>query len=132
MKKLFLVILIIIGLSFISGCVTEQNEGTIISLKNISTNKALYHSSENVNLSAMIYSKSDLGNVTIIATGINGRLNEKKILNLKKGINEIHFNYKLLRCNVCGGISAGDYNLSCEVIYKNITIKKSIAINIQQ
>ena len=132
MKNLFLIILGIIGLAFISGCVTEQNEGTMISLENISTDKILYHSSENVNLSAMIYSKSDLENVTVLATGINGRLNEQKILDMKKGVNEIHFNYKLPRCNVCGGISAGDYELNCDVIYKNITEKKSIAINIQQ
>ena len=50
MKHLFLIILGIIGLALISGCVTEQNEGTMISLKNLSTDKALYHSSENVNL----------------------------------------------------------------------------------
>jgi hypothetical protein len=132
MKKYLLTILIIIGFFFILGCVTEQNEGTTISLKNLSADKELYHSSENVNLTARVYSKSDLKNVTVIATGINGRLNEKKILNLKKGINKIYFNYKLPRCNVCGGISAGDYNLSCRAIYENITIKKSITINIQQ
>ncbi len=132
MKKLFLVILIITGLSFISGCVLEQNEGITISLKNLSTDKTLYHSSENVNLTAMIYSKSDLENVTIMANGINGRLNEQKILDLKKGINEMHFSYKLPRCNVCGGIRVGDYNLSCRVIYENITAEKSITINIQQ
>ncbi len=132
MKNLFLISLVIIGLIIISGCVTEQEEGITISLKNLSTDKALYHSSENVNLIAMIYSKPALENVTIIATGINGRLNEKRILNLKKGINEIHFNYKLPRCNVCGGIRAGDYNLSCRVIHKNITAEKSITINIQQ
>ncbi len=132
MKKLFLVILIIMGLFFISGCVTEQNKGTMISLKNLSTDKALYHSSENVNLTTMIYSKSDLENVTVMANGINGRLNEKRILDLKTGINEISFSYKLPRCNVCGGISVGDYSLNCEVIYKNITEKKSITINIQQ
>jgi len=101
-------------------------------LKNLSTDKVLYHSSENVNFTAMIYSESDLKNVTIIATGINGRLNEKKILNLKTGINEVSFNYNLPKCNVCGGISAGDYSLNCDVIYKNITAEKSITINIQQ
>ena len=132
MKKLFLVILIIIGLSFIFGCVTEQEEGITISLKNLSTDKALYHSSENVNLIAMIYSKSALENVTVMANGINERLNEKRILNLKKGLNEIHFSYKLPRCNVCGGIRAGNYNLSCMAIYKNTTAEKSITINIQQ
>jgi len=132
MKNLLLIVLIIMGLALISGCVTKQEEAIAISLKNVSTDKILYHSSENVNLTAMIYSKSDLENVTIIATGINGRLNKQKILDLKTGINEIHFNYKLPRCNVCGGISAGDYSLNCEAIYKNITEKKSISINIQQ
>ena len=122
----------IIGLFFISGCVTEQNEETTISLKNLSADKTLYHSSENVNLIAMIYSKSDLENVTVIANGINGRINEKRILDLKKGLNEIHFSYKLPRCNVCGGVRAGDYNLSCMAIYKNTTAEKSITINIQQ
>jgi len=132
MKNLFLIILGIMGLALISGCITEQNEGTIISLKNLSADKTLYHSSENMNLTAIIYSNSDLENVTIIANGINGRLNEQKILDLKTGINEIYFNYKLPRCNVCGGISAGDYNLNCKAIYKNITAEKSITINIQQ
>ena len=132
MKKVSLIILIIIGLALIPGCVTEQEEGIAISLKNLSTDKVLYHSSENVNFTAMIYSESDLKNVTIIATGINGRLNEKKILNLKTGINEVSFNYNLPKCNVCGGISAGNYSLNCDVIYKNITAEKSIAINIQQ
>jgi len=132
MKKSFLIILIIIGLFFISGCITKQEEGIAISLKNLSTDKALYHSSENVNLTVMIYSESDLENVIIIATGINGRLNEKKILDLKTGINEIAFSYKLPKCNVCGGIKEGDYNLSCIVTYKNITSEKIITINIQQ
>ena len=132
MKKLFLIIFIIIGLALVSGCVTKQEEGIAISLENISTDKALYHSSENVNLTVTVYSKSDLENVTIIATGINGRLNEKKILNLKTGINEISFSYNLPKCNVCGGISAGDYSMNCDVIYKNITAEKSITINIQQ
>jgi len=131
MKHLFLIILGIIGLVLISGCVTEQEEEIIFSLENISTDKVLYHSSENVNLTAMIYSKSDLENVTIIAAGINERLNEKKILDLKTGINEISFSYNLPKCNVCGGISAGNYNLNCRVIYKNITAEKSVTINLQ-
>jgi len=114
MKKLFLILLI------------------TISLKNLSTGKALYHSSENISITAEIYSNSALENVTVMANGINGRLNEQKILDLKKGINEIYFSYKLPRCNVCGGIRAGNYNLSCRVIYKNITAEKSITTNIQQ
>lgn len=121
-----------IGLVLISGCITEQTEDVKISINSISTDKAVYHSSDVVNLSMAIYSKSDLENVTITVNGINGRLNKKRILNLKKGINEVSFTYKLPRCNVCGGIRAGDYKLNCKLTYKNITIKNFTTVNIQQ
>lgn len=130
MKKIiFLVVLGMMGLIFISGC-TEQTK--VFSLKNISTDKAVYHSSDVTNLSIVIYSDSNLENVTVMTNGINGRLNTERVLNLKKGVNEVSFTYTLPRCNVCGGIRAGDYNLSCTVTYKNITVENSTMINIQQ
>jgi hypothetical protein len=130
MKKIiFLVVLGMMGLIFISGC-TEQT--TVFSLKNISTDKVVYHSSDIMNLSVVIYSDSYLENVTVKADGVNGRFNAEKVLNLKKGSNEVSFAYTLPRCNVCGGISAGDYSLSCSVSYKNTTVIDSKMINIQQ
>ena len=131
MKNDVLLLVGIIGLVFISGC-TEQIGGVNISLKNVSADKAVYHSSDLMNLTVAIYSESDLENVTVAAEGINGRLNTEKTVDLKKGINEVSFTYTLPRCNVCGGISAGDYNMVCTVRYKNITIEDSTIINIQQ
>lgn len=142
---LFFVVLVVIGSAFTSWYITNFEHSfqslwgaeplgndVKISLNNISTDKVVYHSSDVMNFSAVIYSNLNLENVTVMVKGINGRLNEKKILNVSEGTNEIFFTYELPRCNVCGGIRAGDYDLECELIYKNITIKDSIRINIQQ
>jgi len=134
---LFLITMIVIILIFLSGNTTNKNaikqeEGVKISMKNFSADKEVYHSSEVLNLTVIVYSNSNIENATAIVNGINGRLNEKRVLNLNNGINEVYFTYKLPRCNVCGGISAGDYNLSCEVTYENITINNFTVINIQQ
>ncbi len=118
----------VIVLVFISGC-TSQAGG--ISLKTISTDKAVYHSAELMNLSAQLYAESSL-NVTVVVNGIENRFNVEKEISLNKGDNELSFTYALPGCNVCGGISAGDYNLSFTVRYKNLTIEDSTIINIQQ
>ncbi len=123
-------------LVFIFGCAVQTNEEcqelTQIAFSNITTDKPVYHSSELMNLSMIIYSESEIENVSVKANGINGRFSEEKLLDLNKGMNEIIFTYQLPRCNVCGGISAGDYNLSFTISYKNISIEDSTIINIQQ
>ena len=123
-------------LVFIFGCAVQTNEEcqelTQIAFSNITTDKPVYHSSELMNLSMIIYSESEIENVSVKANGINGRFIEEKLLDLNKGMNEIIFTYQLPRCNVCGGISAGDYNLSFTISYKNISIEDSTIINIQQ
>ncbi|MCX6818857.1 MAG: hypothetical protein NT129_02555 [Candidatus Aenigmarchaeota archaeon] len=123
-------------LVFIFGCAVQTDEEcqelTQIAFSNITTDKPVYHSSEVMNLSMIIYSESEIENVSVKANGINGRFSEEKLLDLNKGMNEIIFTYQLPRCNVCGGISAGDYNLSFTISYKNISIEDSKIINIQQ
>jgi hypothetical protein len=114
-------------LVFISGCTSQG-----IVINNISTDKSVYHSAEVMNLTARIYSEAELENVTVAVYGIDGRFNTEKNLDLEKGVNELSFTYTLPRCNVCGGIRAGDYNLSFSVRYKNITTVDSTIINIQQ
>ena len=98
----------------------------------LSSDRKVYHSSELVKLTAFIYSDSRMENVTVRVNGINGRLNQRKTLDLKPGMNEVTFTYRLPRCNVCGGIRPGNYELSCEVIYQNLTVKNSTTINVQQ
>jgi len=146
MKKiLFFIILGVIGLVLISGYVLKQEYNNFsnqseklpeiqaeIFIENISTDKTTYYSSELVNLDIAIYSNSGTKDTIVKVEGINGRFNKERILDLEKGINEISFSYELPRCNVCGGIKAGDYILNCEVIYENINVEDSTTISIQQ
>ena len=119
------------------GCVAEQNMGVMageasrVSL-NISTDKGVYHSSELVNINAAIYSNANVSDATVRVKGINGRLNKERRLILSEGANELSFTYKLPKCNVCGGIRVGMYNLTCEVIYGNVTVRDYVSVSIQQ
>lgn len=126
-----LVLVILAGLVFVSGCV-EQSEGLGVSLSDISVDKEVYHSAEVMNLSMVVYSDFDLKNVSVKIEGINGRLNQEKVLNLSKGMNEVSFSYQLPKCNVCGGIKEGNYTLNCKVIYENVVVKGSRIISIMQ
>lgn len=135
MREISFLLVLALGL-VVSGCteqeVKEESTGIDFRMMSVSTDKTLYHSSETVNLTMIVYSNSTLENVIVTANGINGRMNEKKVLNLTAGPNEMSFIYKLPKCNVCGGIKAGSYNISCHMEYENISIDKSMIIDIQQ
>ena len=103
-----------------------------IFIEEVTTDKAIYHSSEVVNINVKIRSNSNLKDVLIKTEGVSNKLNGEKILDIKKGLNEISFSYKLPRCNVCGGIREGDYVLGCMVIYGNVVAENSTKISIQQ
>jgi len=152
MSRLYLTaVLGILWMLLVSGCLTEYVERTTnppranpqvqdegppeeaeIDLLNVSTDKDIYHSAEVMNLTVLIRSSSDVENVTVTANGINGRMNIEKTLNLDAGENGMSFTYKLPRCNVCGGIRAGTYDLTCEVSYGGMTVKNSTSVQIVQ
>ena len=112
----------------------EQQSTTTLqfSIQNISTDKDVYHSSEIMTLNVTLYSNANLEDVITKVTGINDRFIQDRILDIKKGENEMIFSYQLPRCNVCGGIAAGDYPLYCEINYSGVTVSDSITINIRQ
>jgi len=151
MSRLYLTaVLGILWMLLVSGCLTEYVERTTnpprinlqmqeaeteeveILLQNVSADKDVYHSAEVMNLSVLVYSSSHVENVTVTANGINGRMNIEKTLNLDAGENGMSFTYKLPRCNVCGGIRAGTYDLTCEVSYGGMTVKNSTSVQIVQ
>ncbi len=133
MKGILLFILIlIIAPVLVSTNILKQEKETTISIEDITTDKAIYYSSEFLHLNIKIRSNSDLEDVVVKVEGIKGRLKKQETLDIKEGVNDIPFSYKLPRCNVCGGIGAGDYTLDCEVLYKDIVLKDSTTINIQQ
>jgi len=131
MRKFLLIFLEVTVLVIASGCITNQ-AGDRLYLKNIITDKSVYHSSDVLNVIVIVESDSDLQDVTISVSGINGGLDDNMVVNLGKGLNNISFTYTLPRCNVCGGIRAGDYDISCEVSHGNVKKVKSVTINIQQ
>ena len=116
----------------LSLLILARPERPVLHLVNFSADKNLYHSAELVNLSLTVYSGADLENVSIILRGINNRLNRRKIVSLNKGINTFYFTYRLPRCNVCGGIRPGSYEITCVVAYRDIKLVNSTKIEIRQ
>jgi hypothetical protein len=115
----------------LGGGAATQEEAEI-TLLNLSTDKDIYHSAEALNLSALIHSSSDADGVSVSAKGIGGRMDMEKIVNLTGGETLVSFTYKLPRCNVCGGISAGNYVLTCAVTYGNETVENTTSVRIVQ
>ena len=107
-------------------------EEAVISVSNLSTDKELYHSADVMNLSITIYSMSELQGVQVTANGINNKMNMLKTVNLSSGENTFHFIYRLPRCNVCGGIGAGRYDIRCEVIHGNTSVKNTTYVELRQ
>ena len=148
----------IVGLLMVSGCLTdspdqglwvpesygpgdsalrlpevkETAEDVDISITKVSADKDIYHSAELMNLSVLIHSSSDIEDVVVTAKGVSGRMNLQRTLNLSAGENGVSFTYTLPRCNVCGGIGEGTYDLSCEVSYGNKTVNNSTSVQIVQ
>ena len=94
--------------------------------------REFYRSAEVLNLTAYIDSGADAENAVVTAAGINGRMRLEKSVNLTKGVNSVSFVYGLPRCNVCGGISAGVYNLSCDVSYGDARASNWTLVRIAQ
>ena len=152
MRSAFFIALLIAAVILASGCVSNGRvafpdsmnasgpgsqppavEKVIeISVMNVSADKGLYHSAGVMNLSAVVWSNSRVENAKVRATGINGRMNLEQTVNLSEGENIVSFAYALPRCNVCGGISAGTYVMSCEASYGNLTSSNSTAVQIVQ
>ena len=106
------------------------------SLKNLEikllSDKSVYHSGDVLNLDFKIITDDNYSNVKVVVDGIFGRLNQEKLLNLKKGENNIAFNYTLPRCNVCGGISEGEYTIIGKIIVGEKSKETSTKITIMQ
>ena len=149
----------IVGLLMVSGCLTERSdqglwvpesagpedsvlrlpetqemaaEDVEISILSLSADKDIYHSAELMNLSVLIHSSSDVEDVVVTAKGVSGRMNLQRTVNLSAGENDMSFTYTLPRCNVCGGIREGTYELGCEVSYGNKTVNNATSVQIVQ
>lgn len=128
----FTVLVLIIATALPGLGEQKSSDNFFLEVVNVSTDKPVYHSSEVMKVHVFLYSESSLNDVSVSAESVNGRFKEKKLVNASKGLNEVSFTYTLPRCNVCGGIKVGDYEVKGTVEYGNVTVNKSTKINIQQ
>lgn len=88
---------------------------------NLSADKEIYHSSEEMELETIIETSTKLENLTIKIYGIkdrggNYRVSGEKIVNINPpGTNEI-FEFNMPSCYGCAGVSTGDYEIKMEII----------------
>ena len=132
MKKL----LISLFLIFIVGCTAQSAVIKEISINSLTlaTDKELYHSNENMNVSVTA-DISDACNATLRVYGINSRYNrldKTQIVKLSKGLNTLSVDYTTPRCNTCSGIKAGTYDITAELKIENTTSNASKKVDIQQ
>jgi hypothetical protein len=117
---------------------TSNQETSNVEVLNFSTDKKTYGSYEDMKISVLLKSSKNLENVSVNVFGIRPRVyayvNETKIVNLKKGENEVVFLAKTPYCTSgCGGVYPGPYDLYVKVFVNGEEIANSkTTINLVQ
>ena len=121
MKKALLMTLLLMG------CIQQE---TVLDL-NVSADKEVYHSGEILNLTLAISSNSRV-NATVLLTGISGKMNLERPVELDAGNNLLFVDFKLPGCNVCGGIHPGNHSILARVVHGNSTWNRTLSVEIRQ
>ena len=132
-KYLIILILMIIGLFFASQYLTSAerlNGKEIVKIIEFSTDKDVYSSREKIISYLEVESLKDIKNVNFILEGIKpyntAHLKDSKLVDLKKGKNEITFEGMSPYCTSgCGGVYPGDYDITVEVFENENLIASS-------
>lgn len=107
-------------------------DGANIMIESIEIEKDLYYSAELMRFNATINSDTYLDEVSVKASGISGKMNLEKTVNLTEGDNIVEFEFGLPRCNVCGGIRAGTHTVNVGVYYGELIAEHSASVEIEQ
>ena len=88
---------------------------------NLSTDKKVYHSSEEMELTAVVETPGRLENVTIRVYGIkdrrgNFRIDAKREVNIEPPGTKETFTFRMPSCYGCAGVSPGDYSVHLEIL----------------
>ncbi len=134
MKRLniLVVLLVIVFVSLMFAAETQKEkeflEGNYIRppeipklTLNLSGNKEVYHSSEEMELTTTIESATGIENLTIKVYGIkdrigNYRVSREKIMNVEPPGTSETFKFRMPSCYGCAGISPGEYGITLETI----------------
>lgn len=96
---------------------------------NISTDKELYQSRGEANITVTIDSSGNLNNAAVKIYGIEAKgkfkLNSTESLNLTSGINIKNMIFTLPACNKCAGINPGTHKIYADLLYNGTVISNS-------
>jgi len=141
MKLTFIVVLTLICIFLLVGNFTPSllriipTRSLELKINSLSTDKQVYHSNEPMNISLDVYaSKNTQADFKVF--GIkdrrgNYRLDQFEKRNLTSGINAIYYSYTTPSCYGCAGIDPGKHQITTLVSCENITINKTIEIQIE-
>lgn len=128
-----IIVLLVIGFIFFMSAAETQKEREFIEedyikpieapqlTLNLSSDKKVYHSSEEMELRTTIQTATKVENLTIRVYGIkdsrgNYRVNGEKVVNIDPpGTNET-FAFRMPSCYGCAGVSPGEYGIIFEVL----------------
>ena len=132
-KRLLVVIGAIILLAFVSmqSTVASNPAGNSIEIVSLSTDKDIYHLSEEMDIALSVYSPGDINDVLIKLSGLKGRHGSDLIslsrgANLTSGENEVFFRCTMPSCGCA--VSYGNYFINASVIYDDKVIKATHSI----
>lgn len=122
----FLTILFIAKTQIENGLVEEkymkpsESETSQLTL-NLSSDKEVYHSSEELELKTTIETETGIENLTIKVYGIkdrrgNYRVNGERKVNIDPPGTSETFAFRMPSCYGCAGVSPGDYEIVFEVL----------------
>ncbi len=98
----------------------------------ISTDKEMYKSAQEMHITFLIQTNSNIENAFLECTGIINRFKYSEKLNVSKGKTNLSVVYVLPRCNVCGGIRPGKYNLNCTLYFETGKVQDKLTVDIKQ
>jgi len=106
--------------------------GVEMAVTKVRTDKGLYKSADPMRIAATVHCSDDIEGVRVTATGISGKMNIEKAVDLKAGDNIVTFDYRLPRCNVCGGIRPGTHSCTVEAEYGEVSSQDTVSVEIIQ
>ncbi len=127
-------IVVLIAACAVPGCL---GPGTA-SITNVTTDKDLYHSKENMTITVFANAQGDMSNTTLRITGIKNKYGEFQLddeipVNLSAGSNIIPYQHKMPTCSSCSGLSAGTYQIDVALVQNGVIISNTThSVELQQ
>lgn len=127
-------IVVLIAACAVPGCL---GQGTA-SITNVTTDKELYHSKENMTITVFANAQGEMSNTTLRITGIKNKYDEFQLddeipVNLSPGRNIIPYQHKMPTCSSCSGLSAGTYQIDVALVQNGVIISNMThSVELQQ